>query len=99
MPGSFIRFFANHPTAANLLMMIFIFLGLATVQGIRRETFPDFTPKEVEILSNYPGANTEEIEEAICQRIEDSLDEVNHIEEIRCESQENRARVVVEMKD
>lgn len=99
MSGSFIRFFANHPTAANLLMLIFLFLGLATVQDIRRETLPDFTPKEVEILSNYPGASAEEIEEAICQRIEDSLDEVNHIEEIRCEAQENRARVVVEMKD
>ena len=99
MSGSFIRFFANHPTAANLLMLIFIFLGLGTVQDIRRETFPDFTPKEVEIIVTYPGASAEEIEEAICQRIEDSLDEVNHIEEIRSEAQENRARVVVEMRD
>ena len=99
MSGSFIRFFANHPTASNLLMLIFIFLGLGTVQDIRRETFPDFTPKEVEIIVTYPGASAEEIEEAICQRIEDSLDEVNHIEEIRSEAQENRARVVVEMRD
>jgi hydrophobic/amphiphilic exporter-1 (mainly G- bacteria), HAE1 family len=99
MSGPFIRFFANHPTAANLLMLIFIFLGLGTVQDIRRETFPDFTPKEVEIIVTYPGASAEEIEEAICQRIEDSLDEVNHIEEIRSEAQENRARVVVEMRD
>jgi len=99
MSGPFIRFFANHPTAANLLMLIFIFLGLGTVQDIRRETFPDFTPKEVEIIVTYPGASTEEIEEAICQRIEDSLDEVNYIEEVRSEAQENRARVVVEMRD
>jgi multidrug efflux pump subunit AcrB len=99
MSGSFIRFFANHPTASNLLMLIFIFLGLGTVQDIRRETFPDFTPKEVEIIVTYPGASAEEIEEAICQRIEDSLDEVNHIEEIRSEAQENQARVVVEMRD
>ena len=99
MPRPFIHFFADHPTAANLLMLIFIFLGLATVQDIRRETFPDFTPKEVEIIVNYPGASAEEIEEAICQRIEDSLDQVNHIEEIRSEAQENRARVVVEMRD
>ena len=63
MSGPFIRFFANHPTAANLLMLIFIFLGLGTVQDIRRETFPDFTPKEVEIIVTYPGASTEEIEE------------------------------------
>jgi HAE1 family hydrophobic/amphiphilic exporter-1 len=99
MSGSFIRFFANHPTASNLLMLIFIFLGLATVQDIRRETFPDFTPKKVEIIVIYPGASTEDIEEAICQRIEDALDEVNNIEEIRSEAQENRARVVVEMSD
>lgn len=99
MPATFIRFFANHPTASNLLMLIFIILGLATVQDIRRETLPDFSSKKVEIIVTYPGASSEEIEQAICQRIEDALDEVNHIEEIRSEAQENRARVVVEMRD
>ena len=37
--------------------------------------------KEVEIRVVYPGATAEEIEEVICQRVEDALDGVRFIEE------------------
>ncbi|MCH8841288.1 MAG: hypothetical protein IH831_11585, partial [Planctomycetes bacterium] len=44
-----IRFFGEHPTAANLLMAIFLVLGVLTLPSLRRETFPDTTPSEVEV--------------------------------------------------
>ena len=97
--ASWIYYFASHPTAANLLMIILILLGLFTVADLRRETLPDFTPTECEIIVNYPGATAEEVENAICRRIEDSLDSVNDVIEIRSEALENRGRVVVKMVD
>lgn len=95
----FVAWFAAHPTAANLLMLIFIFMGLTTLTQLQRETFPSFSPTVVEISVQYPGATAEEVEEAVCQRIEDALDGIPNLKEIRSEAQENIAYVHAEMTD
>ncbi len=51
-----IRFFAAHPTAANLLMLILMAVGLITLPDIKRETFPEINAYSVEIRVPYPGA-------------------------------------------
>jgi len=97
--GSWIHYFAAHPTAANLLMISLIVLGLSVVGDLRRETLPDFSPTEVEIVVIYPGATAEEVENAICRRIEAVLEKITDVLEIRSEALENRARVVVKMAE
>ncbi|BDQ35970.1 acriflavin resistance protein [Pseudodesulfovibrio nedwellii] len=95
--NSFIDFFAEHPTAANLLMLLFLGMGVLALPKMVRETFPDFTPSEISITAVYPGATAEDVEEAICQRIEDALDGVTNVEEVRSTAQDGLATVVVEM--
>ena len=94
-----IRFFAAHPTAANLLMIIFILIGILAAPKLQRATFPDFTALEVEIRVPYPGASAEEVEDAICQRIEDAVDGVNDVEEVRCEAREGLGTAVVQLRE
>jgi len=93
-----IRFFVEHKTAANLLMMIFLLLGIFFVFQIRRETLPDFSKDQVKITTVYPGATAEEIEEAICQRVEDAIDKVNNVKEVVSLAQEGIGSVTVEME-
>ncbi len=92
-----ISFFARHPTAANLLMLVFLAIGILTVRKLRRETFPDFSPTEVEIRIVYPGATAEEVEESICRRVEDALDQVRYVRELRSEARDGVGVVIVEM--
>ena len=94
-----ISFFARHPTAANLLMLGFLAVGIFSMGSLRRETFPDFTANEMEIRVVYPGATAEEIEEAICQRVEDTLDSVKFVLEMRSEAREGVGIVTVEMDE
>ncbi|MBN1477756.1 efflux RND transporter permease subunit [Candidatus Sumerlaeota bacterium] len=94
-----IRFFAAHPTAANLLMAAFIILGVFSLPSLRRETFPDFSADLVEVRVIYPGATAEDVEEAICQRIEDAIEDVNHIEEVISEAREGVGIVTIEMAE
>jgi len=94
-----ISFFARHPTAANLLMLIFLASGLLSISSLRRETFPDFSPTEVEIRIAYPGATAEEVEEAICQRVEDVLDGVRYVKELRSDARQSLAIITVEMQE
>ncbi len=94
-----IRFFAGHPTAANLVMALFIIAGLMALPRILRETMPDFAPSEVEIRIPYPGATAEEVEETVAQRVEDALDDVSYLHEIRTDSREGLSITVVEMSE
>ena len=94
-----IRFFGAHPTAANLLMLIFLVIGLISLPTLKRETFPDFSKDEVEVSVIYPGATAEDIEESICRRIEDAVDMVNYVDEVRSEAREGYGSVVIRMEE
>jgi multidrug efflux pump subunit AcrB len=94
-----LRWFAAHPTAANLFMLLFLFLGLLGAPRLLRETFPEFTPDQVQVSVVWPGAAAEDVEEAVCQRVEDALEAVTGIAEVRSEARESLGSVTVEMRE
>ena len=55
-----IRLFAAHPTAANILMLAFLGLGLFALPTLQRDTFPLIPPSDVEVRISYPGASPAE---------------------------------------
>ncbi|WP_246032558.1 hypothetical protein [Thalassobius vesicularis] len=61
-----IRWFTGHPTAGNLLILLFLAAGVFAAPGLLRETFPDFRAVEAEIVVPYRGAAAEDVETAIC---------------------------------
>ncbi|MCC7387473.1 MAG: efflux RND transporter permease subunit [Phycisphaerales bacterium] len=91
------RFFVNHPTASNLLMLVLIAIGLVSLPGLRRETFPEFAPSEIEIRVVYPGATAEEVDRTVCQRLIDALDSVESIAEVRADARDGVGVVVAEL--
>jgi len=92
-----IRFFALHPTAANLLMVMLLVVGLASMPSVKRETFPDIPPDKIQVVTAYPGASAAEVESAICERIEDAVDGISDIKEVSCEAKEGIAVARMEM--
>ncbi|MEZ9229680.1 efflux RND transporter permease subunit [Vibrio amylolyticus] len=92
-----IRFFSRHPTAANLLMLALLILGISTLSTIKRETFPEFSPPYIMAAVVYPGASPQEVEESICVRMEDAVDGLANIEETRCEAIEGSARLTLKL--
>ena len=92
-----IRFFAAHPTAANLLMVLFLVLGALSLPDIKRETFPEVKNYTVEIKVPYPGASPLDVEQGICLTLEDALDGISFIEEKKCSAQQNLGVMTVKM--
>ncbi|QEP44797.1 efflux RND transporter permease subunit [Ectothiorhodospiraceae bacterium BW-2] len=86
-----IQWLAYHPTAANLMMVAIMGLGLLSLPEQQRETFPTIKNDKVEIRTLYPGATTDEVEDAICRRIENRLDSITLLDETRCEAREGIA--------
>lgn len=94
-----IRFFAGHPTAANLLMIGFIVLGLAFAGTVKRETFPDIPSDTVEVRVPWPGASAADVEQGICLKLEIAADSVDEREETRCEAREGLAVAKLVMRE
>ncbi len=94
-----IRWFAAHPVAANLLMVLIGAAGVLAAPNLKRETFPRFTGDEVGIEVPWPGAAAGDVEEAVCGRLAEALDSVSDLLELRCEALENRASAVAEMRE
>ncbi|MEM8885908.1 MAG: efflux RND transporter permease subunit, partial [Planctomycetota bacterium] len=94
-----IRFFAAHPTAANLLMILLLVMGAFALPRLQRATFPDYTKPMVEVRVVYPGATAADVEEAICRRIEQAIESVEQIEEIVSQARDNVGIVTVEMEE
>jgi multidrug efflux pump subunit AcrB len=92
-----IRFFAAHPTAANLLMLLLIMAGLITLPNLKRESLPEIKTREIEIKIVYPGATPGEIEQKICRPLEDVIEGISFIEEMRCEARHSLALAFVKM--
>lgn len=92
-----IGWFARHPTAANLLLVLIAAAGIFAAPMLMRETFPDFRPSEAEITVVYRGASAAEVEDSICRRIWDAVEAVEHLEELTCTAQENTGRAVATM--
>lgn len=91
-----IRYFASHPTAANLLMIGMMLLGLVALPKLQRDTFPITPATEVSIRIPYPGSTPADVENVVCQRIEEAMDSVSGLKEIRCDARENLAIATVE---
>ncbi|GAB2207113.1 efflux RND transporter permease subunit [Roseibium sp. ROS1] len=94
-----IRYFAQHPTAANLLMAGFIILGLLNLPGLLLETFPQIPIKRITVTVAYPGATSADVERTVCRRIEDALDGIENIDELKCDSRENLALATVKIME
>ncbi|MGV6810160.1 MAG: efflux RND transporter permease subunit [bacterium] len=94
-----IRYFAAHPTAANILMIAIILLGLSSLSGLNKETFPQLKADKVQVKIPYPGASPEDVEEGICNRLEDATDGISFLEEQKCEARDNLSQFTVTMQE
>jgi len=88
---------AGHSVTANLLMLVLLVGGLLMSQNITKEVFPDFDLDLVEITVAYPGASPEEVERGIILAVEEAVQGLEGVEEVRSTAREGSGTVTVEM--
>lgn len=93
-----IRWFAGHPTAANLLLILLLAAGLFSIPSLKRETFPDYRPVEVSIEVVYRGASAADVEDAVCRRLHEAVNGVRFLDEFVCVAQDNLASATATMQ-
>lgn len=95
-----VRWFIDNSVAANLLMLLLLLGGAASlVFSLRSEQFPKIPADTISISVLYPGATPTEVEESICVKIEEAVQEVDDVKRIVSIASENVGSVRVEVMD
>jgi len=89
----------NHHVLANLVMFIILFSGAVAGFSLLRESFPEINPTMINVVVLFPGADVEEIEEGIAQKIEQAVDGLEGVKRYSTVSSENVCRATVEILD
>ena len=95
--NSILSWFAKNPVAANLIMVLIIASGLLTFSGIKQEVFPEFSSDLITVTVPYLGAAPEEVEEAVCVRIEEEIQSLEGIKRITSRASEGLGTVTIEL--
>lgn len=93
-----INWLARNGVAANLLMLILVIGGLATMLSIKVELFPQFSFDTISVRVPFRGAAPEEVEEQIVKRIEEKIQDLEGIEEMTSTSVEGYGTVTVKVE-
>ena len=83
----------------NTLVIAVLLGGAACFAAMRREVFPEFDLEIVLVSVPYPGATPEEVEEGICQKIEESCRSVVGIKKLTSVAQEGMGYCIFELAD
>ena len=95
----FIAFFIKFPVAVNILIVAVVIFGYLGLQETKSSYFPLDDSKLIFINIAYPGASPAEIEEGVVLKIEDNLRGLVNIDRVTSASQENSARITVEIEE
>ena len=95
---SVIRWAVNNSPAMNTLMLGVLACGALSLTLMRREVFPEFDLEIVLVSVPYPGASPGDVEEGICQKIEEACRSIDGIKKMTSVAQEGSGFVVVELE-
>jgi multidrug efflux pump subunit AcrB len=91
------RAIRNTP-AMNTLMISVLVVGLLGLVKMRREVFPEFELEIILITVPYPGASPSEVEEGICQKLEEAVRSIDGIKKQTAVASEGLGSLVLEIE-
>ncbi len=97
MDKGIVPWFARNGVAANLLMIIIIVSGALTIPFLKKEIFPEYAVDIVTVQVRYLGAAPEEVEEGVCVRVEEAIQDLDGIKQIRATAAEGVGSVTIEV--
>ena len=93
-----VAWFARNPVAANLMMVFIIVSGLIATTTVKEDAYPEVELDLISIQVPYLGAAPEEVEEGVVIRVEEAIQGIDGIKEIRSTATEGNASVMVELE-
>ncbi|HOP63731.1 MAG TPA: efflux RND transporter permease subunit [Spirochaetota bacterium] len=90
-----VSFFVKDKLIVNIILLTVLVVGVASAFNIKRETMPATDIDRMIIRVAYPGASPEDVELNAVVPVEDTLNEINGIEEYKSVSIDGGAVIIV----
>ena len=85
----------RRPVFAIMMTTALIVLGAVSYESLGLDLMPKTDVPVVSVQANLPGASAEEIETQITKRIEEAVNTISGIDELRASSDQGNARVMI----
>lgn len=85
----------NNSTLIHVISVFLILMGILSMMRLNREAFPNFSFDTVSIQTIYPGSTPQEVEKLITIPIEEELEGLDDIDEIKSYSAEGISMITV----
>ncbi len=95
---SLIKWAIDNTPAMNTLMAAILLVGAVSLWFLHREVFPEFELEIVLVTVAYPGASPEEVEEGICQKLEEAVQTIDGIKNLHAVAREGMGNVILELE-
>jgi multidrug efflux pump len=89
----------RHPQMVLYLMIVFMIGGVISYFQLGRAEDPDFTFKVMVVRTLWPGANAQQVEQQLTERIEKKLAETPWVDVLRTASKPGESLTIVILKD
>ncbi|RUO29616.1 efflux RND transporter permease subunit [Aliidiomarina soli] len=86
-------------TSSWLLLLILLIGGAFALDGLGRLEDPEFTLKQALVITSYPGASAQQVEEEVTHRLESAIQELQYVRHITSISKPGLSQITVEMQD
>ena len=93
-----IAWFARNGVAANLLMVLIVASGALALIGMPIEVFPSMETESITVTVPYLGAAPEEVEQGVCLRVEEAVQDLEGVDTVRATAAEGVGTVVIELE-
>jgi len=95
---SIYRTSVEHPVTTALVFLAFAILGVFCLAQLPVDNFPDFESNTIMVMSSYPGASAEDVENNLTKVLENTLNGVPNLKDITSNSRENIAVLTLEFE-
>ncbi|MDN7124364.1 efflux RND transporter permease subunit [Pseudidiomarina sp. 1APP75-32.1] len=92
------RYSIRRSTTSWLLLVLLLVGGVLALTNIGRLEDPEFTLKKAMVITAYPGASAQQVEEEVTYRLENAIQELGNIDHINSISKPGLSQITVDMK-
>ncbi len=92
-------YFINNKVTSWLVTLILFVGGILSFNELGRLEDPEFTIKDAVVVTRYPGASPQQVEEEVTYLLENAIQELAYVDEITSISTPGLSQITVTVKD
>ncbi|ELA7273046.1 efflux RND transporter permease subunit VmeI [Vibrio parahaemolyticus] len=92
-------YFIQNRVISWMVSLIFLIGGIAAFFGLGRLEDPAFTIKDAMVVTSYPGATPQQVEEEVTYPLEKAIQQLTYVDEVNSISNRGLSQITVTMKN